>query len=161
MFTWKIKNGRTMCAPTKFCFIFLYKLYGIICVLHDFLVLLKILYILFVHKDFDVIFLMLIFCLRYITHFFLMFLHLREKTKFIRYDRYDRFIFAISGKNARRPPFVCASTAFPAPSLFFLFFPISFIFTVYPFSWLASRPSIQQILPIVLIFLKERGGVGR
>ncbi len=53
-----------------------------------------------------------------------MFLHLREKTKFIRCDRYNRFIFAISGKKTRRPTLVCASHLLPA----FLYLPLSFYF---------------------------------
>ena len=81
-----------------------------------------------------------------------MFLHLREKTKFIHYNRRNPYI-----RNAGRK--IAASSeanAEPKPPIP----PISPIYSNQP-PFLKLRATIRQILPIVPIFLKERAAVGR
>lgn len=82
-----------------------------------------------------------------------MFLHLREKTKFIRYDRCNRFILT-----KRRKKDASAPVVFPRRR--FVLFSIFPIFTK-PRIARGVGPAIRQILPIVPIFLKERNAVGR
>jgi hypothetical protein len=82
-----------------------------------------------------------------------MFLHLREKIKFIRYNQHNRYIpnRRVSSRRDDVPPTLRRSCPF---FLFCLFKP-----TAAPF--LISRATIRQILPIVPIFLKETPAAGR
>ena len=82
-----------------------------------------------------------------------MFVHLREKIKFIRYDRYNRYTRLNALKNSPR-------TATPA--LRNLAQSARFLYSSVPDAR-RERPvkGIRQILPIVPIFLKETLGAGR
>lgn len=82
-----------------------------------------------------------------------MFLHLREKIKFIRYDRYNRYIRNNALKISPRTP----PPAFRVPAQ-----SARFLYSTVPDAR-RERPvkGIRQILPIVPIFLKETLGAGR
>lgn len=82
-----------------------------------------------------------------------MFLHLREKIKFIHYNRYDRYNRSVSLKISPRPatPAFCHLTQSAR-------FPYS---TVPDARRERTVKGIRQILPIVPIFLKETLGAGR